>query len=253
MDRGAGVYVEDADSVTLTHVTIHKNQGAREGGIYREDGTVRLRNSILSGSTSDGSTVIDDCGGTISETTSTHIQSNDCSASSSGDPRLSTRLYTDTGNNQPHYPLLDTSTLRTSGNDAQCVAGGSSDQVGTTRPATDCSLGAVQYRDLSTDTPTPTDTLTPTDTPTNTATHTHTASPTRHPQNVTLNGTACNIYDAITAANRNTATGSCPAGMADSDGADVIVLQRDVYLTSTLPNIGSKMTIDGTRHQQLQD
>ena len=77
---------------------------------------------------------------------------------------------------------------------------------------------------------------------------TATATATRHQTNADLNGTDCNIYDAITAANTNTATGACPAGRADdhADGHDVITLNQDITLDAVLPEITSDLTIDGT-------
>ena len=238
-DKGGGVHVSNASTANFTHVTIHKNRAVGAGGINRAGGTVNLRNSIVSGSTSDGTTVIADCAGTVS-LINTHIQSNDCSASYSGDPGLTSSVFIETGK-LPHYALLSTSSARGRGANAQCAAGGGTDQVGTTRPATDCDIGAVQYRVLPTATPTATNTPT--------ATATATASPTRHPTDVTLNGTTCNIYDAITAANTNTATGSCPAGRDGNVGTnepDLIVLQRDITMTGNFPKIVDHLEIESS-------
>ena len=69
---------------------------------------------------------------------------------------------------------------------------------------------------------------------------------------ITVDGT-CTLADAITAANTDTATGSCSAG----SGADTITLQGNVTLTATnnfsndsfanngLPVVTSEITIDG--------
>ena len=70
------------------------------------------------------------------------------------------------------------------------------------------------------------------------------STPTPIPFNVTLNGTACHLHDAITAANGDTATGSCPAG----SGADTITLTADITLSASLPKITSTITIEGADH-----
>ena len=49
----------------------------------------------------------------------------------------------------------------------------------------------------------------------------------------------CSLADAITAANKNTATGGCPAG----SGHDIINLTANITLTANLPGITSTMTI----------
>lgn len=54
------------------------------------------------------------------------------------------------------------------------------------------------------------------------------------------NGT-CTLWDAITAANTDTATNGCPAG----SGADTITLAVNITLTADLPNITSEITIEG--------
>ncbi len=54
-------------------------------------------------------------------------------------------------------------------------------------------------------------------------------------------GGHCTLADAITSANKDQATGNCPAG----SGADLITLQRDVTLNANLPYVKSEVTIDG--------
>ncbi|GAB4579691.1 MAG: hypothetical protein Fur0022_24290 [Anaerolineales bacterium] len=61
---------------------------------------------------------------------------------------------------------------------------------------------------------------------------------------ITVDGVVCTLADAITAANTDTATGGCPAG----SGADVIDLQADVIIPTTLPIVWSEMTIEGNDH-----
>ena len=54
----------------------------------------------------------------------------------------------------------------------------------------------------------------------------------------------CTLKDAIRAANRDEARGSCPAG----DGADVIVMTGDITLVGENPDIESAITIEGGGH-----
>ncbi len=67
--------------------------------------------------------------------------------------------------------------------------------------------------------------------------------------NAQLNGTTCDLIDAINAANSDTATGTCPAG--SSVITDTITLLSDVILSSNydsdngLPPISSAIAIDG--------
>ena len=136
-----------------------------------------------------------------------------------------------------HSPALE------AGDPTQCALL-TVDQLGNARPnpaGTTCDIGAIEMSiRASTDTPTATATATAT----NTATATATA--TRDPGNVTMNGTTCNIYDAIDAANSNSATGMCPAGMTDTAGADVIVLTKNITMNGNFATIVSKIEIDGT-------
>lgn len=78
------------------------------------------------------------------------------------------------------------------------------------------------------------------------------ALPPPTPANAHINGTDCDLIDAITAANTNTATGLCAAG---TPGADTIELLDNVTLTAVedssgagavgLPMINSDITING--------
>lgn len=54
------------------------------------------------------------------------------------------------------------------------------------------------------------------------------------------NGT-CTLWDAITAANTDTATNGCAAG----NGADTITLGVNITLGASLPNITTEITIEG--------
>ena len=57
-------------------------------------------------------------------------------------------------------------------------------------------------------------------------------------------GGACELADAITAANEDRAVGGCSAG----DGADTIVLTSDITLSAELPPIDSEITLEGGGH-----
>lgn len=69
------------------------------------------------------------------------------------------------------------------------------------------------------------------------------SAPTAHAATITVGG-GCTLADAITAANTNTATGSCVAG----SGADTIELTGDVILGGALPQVTSDITLNGNGH-----
>jgi len=66
---------------------------------------------------------------------------------------------------------------------------------------------------------------------------------------ITVDGTTCTLADAITAANTDTATGGCPAGV----GADTLNLTADITLTSALPIITSQIILNGNGHTIARD
>ena len=224
---GGAFYGENA---TLRHVTISGNSASNDAGGARFRGAeisvtpVTVHNSIIYGNSASGTgaDVKQNCTGTpASGSVNNLIGNGDCGASLSANPLLgSLATVKVSGIDQKYFPLQMHSPALEAGNATQCGLL-TTDQIGGTRPqpgSTTCDLGAVESDTrASTNTPTKTATAAPN-------TNTPTATATLRPNNVTLNGTACNIYDAISAANSNTATGNCPAGMADSSGADVIVL-----------------------------
>lgn len=76
--------------------------------------------------------------------------------------------------------------------------------------------------------------------------------------NITVDGVTCTLVDAITAANTDTVTGGCNAGI----GADTITLGTDVTLTAInnsiygatgLPVVTSNITIEGGAHTISRD
>ena len=135
-----------------------------------------------------------------------------------------------------YFPLNNNSPALGAGDATHCAT---RDQRGETRPqpaGTICDIGAYEHTTLPlppTDTPTPS--LTPTEAPPPTATN--------RPANVTLNGTACNFVDAISAAQSNAASGECPAGNVDTS-TDTIVLTENITLSATV-RIRSNITING--------
>ena len=227
-NKGGGLYVLNGISL-LKHVTLAKNGAPSGGGIYTEGGALNLLNSIVAGSTS-GS----DCVRGLNQNVNNLIQDNTCAPSVSGDPLLGTL----TGS-PAYYPLLNGSPAINAASADHCP---DTDQAGQSRPwpaGGACDIGAYEAQFNSSSA---TAAATPTATAISTPTATNTPAPI--PFNVTLNGTACHLHDAITAANGDTATGSCPAG----SGADTITLTTDITLSATLPDITSTITIEGADH-----
>ncbi len=62
--------------------------------------------------------------------------------------------------------------------------------------------------------------------------------------NIAVDGTTCNLADAITAANMDTPTGGCSAGAGD-DVLDLDLGGSPFVLTAQLPDISSNVTING--------
>ena len=140
--RGGGIYV-GGGTVDLTHVTVVDNQASQSlsgGGLRRGNGTVRLRNSIIAGSTSDGVTAIGDCAGTLNQNRNNLIEDGSCSAAYSGDPRLASNPQ----GSPPYFRLLSDSPAIGVGHAEHC-AGVETDQRGLPRPSSGCDLGAYEY------------------------------------------------------------------------------------------------------------
>ena len=252
---GGAIFVQNpttsAQAVELIHVTISNNTTdvtAGENGAVFVSGSRSLiiRNSIIANNSGDRN-----CRSQRATLTNTLIEgtSNCGTATLSSDPR--------SGHAHHHLAFSTIRSWRTARRwkrgDSTTCASLTTDQIGGTRPqpaGTTCDLGAVESA-LRAPTPTPTPSMTPTETltpsmtPSMTPSLTPTLTPTNRPANVTLNGTACHIVDAVTAANTNTATGACPAGNANST-TDTIVLTENITLSATL-NISSRITIDGNK------
>ena len=200
--KGGGIYAKGGET-TLTHLTLMDNAASRiiGAGIYREAGTLHLRNSIIAGSGSG-----DDCSGGLDQNRGNFSQDGTCSTWAGGDP-----LLADLAGSPAHYPLLDASPAHGAGDPASCLA---TDQLGKAR--THCDIGAIE---------------------------------TERSSNVAAAQTAalpadCTFADQIIAANTDAPSGGCPAG----DGADTIVIRRNVTLGEALPAFTDDVTINGNGH-----
>ncbi len=221
-EHGGGVYIRNAGTIHLNHVTITDNsspggESNRGGGIAkRGSGLLYVRNSIVYGNTNG------DCVTTsllVTNTGNIWGKANNCGASiSDEDP-----LLPESATGSPPYlaipfnsPAVDAVNCLSSS-----VAGYNIDQRGQARPVgAKCDAGAIELFIIN------------------------------------LVAGTCSLADAITAANTDTATGGCPAG----DGDDTIALDADVTLTADLPvvttNIGFKgngYTIDGVNMHRAFD
>ena len=235
--RGGGLY-SSVGEVILHHATVHNNSARFVGGVYKHIGTLRLRNSIVSGSRS-GS----DCGG-ASEIIAVLVQDGSCSAILSGEPSLDSMP----AGSPPYYRLLDISFAIGEGHADYCSSL-STDQAGNVRPATGCDLGAVENprsQPFATRTPT----LTPTVTPTASSTPISSPTPTNTQalvSAITVDG-VCSLPDAVNAIVDSSPTGGCPGG---TDNATItitragtsngtITLSSEIHITR-----GKTITING--------
>ncbi|MCY3976811.1 MAG: right-handed parallel beta-helix repeat-containing protein [Chloroflexi bacterium] len=178
------------------------------GSLYTYRGTLNLRNSILGGSIMAPSGVIKHAGNLVG-----------------GAPKLG-----DKTGSPVYFPLLANSPAIDAADSSYCLA---VDQRNVKRPqGNGCDIGAFEAP--ASQMPTAVPTAIPTVAPTPTST------PIPYP--VSLNGSACSLADAITAANSDVAAGRCPAG----NGADTITFRDDVILRRELPNISSDITFEGS-------
>ncbi len=110
------------------------------------------------------------------------------------------------------YPLRDRSQAIDAADAEFCLE---YDQVGTARPqGGGCDIGAIEERSAIAAEPTP------------------------------VPPVVCTLAHQIIAANRDLPSGGCPAG----NGADTIVIERDIRLFEALPVISSHITIEGDGH-----
>ncbi len=110
-----------------------------------------------------------------------------------------------------HYPLLDASPAHGTADPAFCLP---TDQLGNAR--THCDIGAIESARDPNYSAVPKVGLPP----------------------------DCTLQNQIIAANKDEPAGGCPAG----EGADLIVLRKDITLSQSLPVIASDITINGNGH-----
>ena len=129
-EKGGGIYVNGGET-TLTHLTLMNNAASRinGAGIYREAGSLYLRNSIIAGSGSG-----DDCSGGLDQNRGNFSQDGTCAPRAGGDP-----LLADLVESPAYHPLLDASPAHGTADPAFCL---STDQLGKARPH--CDIGAIE-------------------------------------------------------------------------------------------------------------
>ena len=226
-DGGGGI--SNFGTVTVSNSTLSGNTAPYGGGIYNYEGTLNLARSLISGnSAGDGAEIYN--GATINAASFNLI-------GYGGDARSTN--FTPSGSDivpsQVLVAILDTTLADNGGStlthalapgsparDAAGDSGLATDQRGVTRPqgAAD-DIGAFEMEPL--------------------------------PVNARINGSDCNLIEAIITANTDTATGACHAGSGD----DTITLLSDVTLTAVnnyfndatgLPGINSVITLEGAGH-----
>jgi cellobiose-specific phosphotransferase system component IIA len=226
-DGGGGI--SNFGTVTVSNSTLSGNTAPYGGGIYNYEGTLNLARSLISGnSAGDGAEIYN--GATINAASFNLI-------GYGGDARSTN--FTPSGSDivpsQALVAILDTTLADNGGStlthalapgsparDAAGDSGLATDQRGVTRPqgAAD-DIGAFEMEPL--------------------------------PVNARINGSDCNLIEAIITANTDTATGACHAGSGD----DTITLLSDVTLTAVnnyfndatgLPGINSVITLEGAGH-----
>ena len=136
-----GAFFQFQGTSNFTHVTIVYNQAQSNAGALRKSsGTVNFRNSIIAGTTTNGSTRARDCRGPLDQNRMNLIEDGSCSAQFSGDPLLASTV----AGSPPYYALLESSPVIGEGHAVHCAAVGT-DQRGQARPATGCDLGAYEH------------------------------------------------------------------------------------------------------------
>ena len=133
-----GVLLVAGADMTLTHVTMIDNWSTQSSGgaIHKEQGIVRLRNSLIAASAR-----TDDCSGGIDQMVANLSADGTCAALAYSEDLLLGGL---TGS-PARYPLLDFSPAVDAGAAEFCL---DSDQIGTARPQGDgCDIGAIEALD----------------------------------------------------------------------------------------------------------
>ncbi len=210
-------------TATLTHVTLHDNlsagaSNAIPSGLFISSNSFSIRNSIVA-SSDDNQDCFLGTGVSLSQNIGNLIGDNTCSPAATGDPSLSadSRGALLPGSGSPVLGI---------GNDAICKQY-NLDQFGVRRPTSNCDAGAVErggYKDIYVN-----------------GGVDYTSSP----------FPVCNLREAITSANENSATNAdgCVAGVEDEVGRDVIWLQVDSTLNTEAPEIESNIFMEGGGHR----
>ncbi len=137
----AGAIYSASGSTTISHVTFYDNSSGSAQytrGIHVAGGAVKLHNSLIGNSSSDGGSL---CSGTLNENLGNHIQDNTCSPAQSGDPSLGDLV--EPASRSAYYPLNTGSPALGNGDDFICSQH-QHDQIGAARPASNCHIGAVE-------------------------------------------------------------------------------------------------------------
>jgi CSLREA domain-containing protein len=218
-DKGGGILNFEGGTLTLTNSTFSGNSApAGNGGGIRNENTTTLINTIVANSTNGGN-----CSGTITNGGYNLDSGTSCGWGTNSGSKSSTNpmlgALTDNGGLTQTMALLAGSTaIDAVVGDVNCPT---TDQRGVARPQRiRCDIGAYEY-DV---------------------------------YNIVVNSAAdpgvddqlCTLREAITAANTNTATGGCPAGLPDIP--DAIGFAGNYIITlsgSQLPTVTTDIGIIG--------
>ena len=215
-EGGGGIYVQSS-STTITHATLYGNDkgstSTKGADILVKGGSLSLRNSILADdntSDNDDNCSVDAQSGTLSQNVGNVIQHG-----SGGCTSNKTNASTDTATGAPQYITLNSDSDAIGLGVAAFCKSVKVDQRGFYRPESGCDAGSVE----------------------------------RDGFNYIYVDAAgqCTLPEAINSANNDSADPGCIAGVEDDAATDLIWLQKDVTTGSTLPNINSKIIIDGGR------
>ncbi len=240
---GAAIY-NDEGTLTLNNSTLSGNSASTSGGGIYNYGTVTLNHSLISGNNAgSGAEIYNYYGSTVNANNFNLIGyggdarsynftpgANDIVPSEALAAILDTTLADNGGPSTGSGTATLTHALVT-GSPAVDAAGDSGfdvDQRGITRPqGVADDIGAFEVAVA--------------------------------PPNAQINGSDCDLIDAIIAANTDAASGDCNAG----SGADTITLLSDVTLTASnvnvyssdtgLPLVSSQITIEGAGHTIARD